>query len=225
MGVKRLLAKQTHGFISLHDVLTQMMEIDGATYQQAAEALYRQFWQEYEQGSPEWCKTDLGYGLLSADLHAADNILVSAIEGPPTSADELRKFQSVGFRASEIYQFLRKHGIELKEAHLEGATQQTMSLNPLALQAEIQKLQDELALMTQARDVLPAGDRAEIRGPTFAKLQRVIAEYPSQYVGKTPKLDADVRPWIKATVSCNERELAVFGAIIAEHFGLTVKRR
>jgi hypothetical protein len=202
MGVKRLLAKQTQGFINLHDLLTRMTEIDGATYQQAAEALYSQFWQEYGEGSPEWCKTELVSGLMSADLHAADKILLSAIDGRPTSPDELKKFQSVGFKAIEIYAFLRKHGIELDEARLDD----TMP-------------QNEMALLAQAR-----GDGAEIRGPIFAKLKRVIAEYPAKYAGKTPKLDDDVRPWIKATVKCSEREAAVFGAIVAEHFGLPAKR-
>jgi hypothetical protein len=41
MSVKKLLAQQEAGFISLHDVLTRMAEIDGASYQQAATVLHR----------------------------------------------------------------------------------------------------------------------------------------------------------------------------------------
>lgn len=42
MAVKELLKKQDSSFISLHELLTEMTQLgDGATYEEAAAALYR----------------------------------------------------------------------------------------------------------------------------------------------------------------------------------------
>lgn len=57
-------------------------------------------------------------------------------------------------------------------------------------------------------------------GPTFAKLRAAMEAYPIAYDGKTPKLDDDVRPWLKQKYKCTDREASVFGTIIAENFGL-----
>jgi hypothetical protein len=53
---------------------------------------------------------------------------------------------------------------------------------------------------------------------TLNKLKTIINEYPKKYGTNKPKLDVDVRPWMKDEFSCNEREQKVFGAIISELF-------
>lgn len=64
-----------------------------------------------------------------------------------------------------------------------------------------------------------------ITGPTFERLQRAIAAFPGRYVDyqtRPPKLDSDVRPWLKEVKLANsDREAHVFGAIVAEHFKLS----
>lgn len=63
-----------------------------------------------------------------------------------------------------------------------------------------------------------------IHGATFNRLRRAIASFPSRYPdyqAKPPKLDDDVRPWLKETgLAENDAERRVFGAIIREHFQL-----
>lgn len=54
MSVKRMLAKRDAGFISLHEVLTRMTKVDGATYQDAAKALFRVMLDEEEDPSIKW---------------------------------------------------------------------------------------------------------------------------------------------------------------------------
>ena len=41
MGVKQILEAQSVGFISLHDLLIRLTQIEGSTYQEAATCLYR----------------------------------------------------------------------------------------------------------------------------------------------------------------------------------------
>ena len=72
----------------------------------------------------------------------------------------------------------------------------------------------------ESNDDIESGISSKISGPTFAKLQSAIDAYPKKYAGGTPKLDDDVRPWLKTAHGCTVREAEVFGAIIAEHFGL-----
>lgn len=62
-----------------------------------------------------------------------------------------------------------------------------------------------------------------IRGAAFVRLQRAIKAFPGkypEYQTKPPKLDADVRAWLKCSCCTNDREAFVFGTIIAEHFKL-----
>ncbi len=54
MSVKKLLAKQEAGFMSLHDVLTEMTKIDDASYQQAATALHRLIMKNPIDAAPTW---------------------------------------------------------------------------------------------------------------------------------------------------------------------------
>lgn len=64
-----------------------------------------------------------------------------------------------------------------------------------------------------------------IKGPTFQRLQRAIALFPSiytEYKSKPPKLDDDVRKWLENSgLGKNEPERRVFGAILREHFELS----
>lgn len=61
-------------------------------------------------------------------------------------------------------------------------------------------------------------------GKTFERIQRAIAAFPERYPDykvRAPKLDDDVRPWLKETgLAESESERRVFGAIIREHFQL-----
>lgn len=64
-----------------------------------------------------------------------------------------------------------------------------------------------------------------ISGATFDRLQRAIEAFPTrypEYSTKPPKLDDDVRPWLKESgLGENDAERRVFGAIIREHFKLS----
>jgi len=62
MSVKDLLATQQAGFISLHEVLTRMTQVDGATYQEAATLLHRLLWAEDENARPRWYEYSPLYG-------------------------------------------------------------------------------------------------------------------------------------------------------------------
>lgn len=80
---------------------------------------------------------------------------------------------------------------------------------------ESSKAEDSLENARSSSLLLPT-----ISGKTFDKLHRAIEAYPVAYAGKKPKLDNDVRPWLISTFNCTEREAFVFGAIIAENYGL-----
>jgi hypothetical protein len=59
--------------------------------------------------------------------------------------------------------------------------------------------------------------------PTYQKLQNLIKDFPAQYPdheAHPPKIDADVRVWMKNERACSDREASVFGSIIAELFSL-----
>lgn len=64
----------------------------------------------------------------------------------------------------------------------------------------------------------------DISGQTLTRLQRAIAAFPARYPSykeRAPKLDDDIRPWLKeAGLAENEAERRVFGTIIREHFEL-----
>ena len=63
--------------------------------------------------------------------------------------------------------------------------------------------------------------KQEIGGKTFSKLMASIRAYEDKYQGRSPKLDIDVRPWLRSDINCSEREAHVFGAIISEHFNIS----
>lgn len=61
------------------------------------------------------------------------------------------------------------------------------------------------------------------RGKTAERLTQAIANFPSRYPdykSKSPKLDDDIRPWLKSAYGISDREAHVFGTIISEHFEL-----
>lgn len=67
MSVKRLLESQAVGYITLHDVLTRMTRIDGATYQEAATALHRALWGvDDSRDRPDWYRCDVLHGKVRA---------------------------------------------------------------------------------------------------------------------------------------------------------------
>ena len=68
-----------------------------------------------------------------------------------------------------------------------------------------------------------ATNRTVINSAVFDKLCEAIACFSSrypEYKTKPPKLDDDIRPWLKSDFGTSDREAHVFGAIIAEHFKL-----
>jgi hypothetical protein len=62
MNVRNLLATQQAGFVSLHEVLTRMTQIDGASYQEAATLLHRLLRAEDEHFRPRWYECTTLYG-------------------------------------------------------------------------------------------------------------------------------------------------------------------
>ena len=80
MSVRNLLVKQDAGFISLHETLTLMTLIDGASYGEAATLLYRLLWTDSEDVPAWWTKDNL-YGVHLAnndDVRTAASCLVQA---------------------------------------------------------------------------------------------------------------------------------------------------
>lgn len=71
----------------------------------------------------------------------------------------------------------------------------------------------------------PSATGSAINGPTYAKLEAALIAFPAKYGNMKPKLDADVRPWLKHQFECSAREAYVFGAILAEHFGIDRRSR
>lgn len=62
-----------------------------------------------------------------------------------------------------------------------------------------------------------------LNGKTIERLGKAIADFPSrypEYETRQPKLDDDIRPWLKTTYGASDREAHVFGAILSEHFNL-----
>ena len=68
----------------------------------------------------------------------------------------------------------------------------------------------------------PVDGGAHIEGETYSRLVRAIASFPQRYPDyrdRPPKLDDDVRQWMKdALLARSDAECRVFGAILREHF-------
>jgi len=61
-----------------------------------------------------------------------------------------------------------------------------------------------------------------IDSDTYNRIYRAIFAFPTrypEYANKPPKLENDVRPWLKEVdIAMNDREAIVFSTIISEHF-------
>lgn len=89
-------------------------------------------------------------------------------------------------------------------------------------------LQDQAQLrrMIEARQaqkqVEPPSDQKTmpvLHGKTFEKLLKALEAYPNRYgMDAKPKLDDDLRPWLKKAIGCSSREADVFGVMLLEHF-------
>lgn len=63
-----------------------------------------------------------------------------------------------------------------------------------------------------------------VKGEMAIRLRRCIEAFPHKYPEyrtRRPKLDTDIRPWIKDEFGASDREAHVFGAMVAEHFDLS----
>jgi len=77
---------------------------------------------------------------------------------------------------------------------------------------------------SENEDALTLESLEPIKGEMAIRLKRCIATFPIKYPDyrtRRPKLDSDIRPWIKEEVGASEREAHVFGTMIAEHFDLS----
>ena len=92
MSVKDILAKQEAGFISLHEVLTKMTMIDGASYQEAAKVLYRLMNENQNNLLFVWhTKTDLKGVREASNIEEKDAVNClkqAAMSGRPEEYDD-----------------------------------------------------------------------------------------------------------------------------------------
>lgn len=95
MSVKKLLEKQEADFISLHDVLTSMTKIDGASYQQAATVLHRLITENPDEWLFMWQTKTALHGVRQAtnrdDLDAMACLRQAALSGEPMPWDDLNE--------------------------------------------------------------------------------------------------------------------------------------
>ena len=91
-----------------------------------------------------------------------------------------------------------------------------------SLRSELNQVREKLANSDDesAQDL----NETAIISPTLTRLQSAVIEFPShypQYKSRPPKLDDDIRPWLKSVgYAKNDREAFVFGSVISEHFEL-----
>ena len=92
MGVKKMLAQQSMGFVSLHDLLIRMTKLgDGASYKEAATLLHRLLYNEEDRLRPKWFSDSHLYGkhLLEdrAKNRGWDCLRQASIRGEPEDDD------------------------------------------------------------------------------------------------------------------------------------------
>lgn len=77
-------------------------------------------------------------------------------------------------------------------------------------------------LKNERIDAMSEWNDLPINSASFRRLRRATAAYPQRYpdhATKPPKLDNDVRPWLKESrLGENDSERRVFGTMIREHF-------
>lgn len=126
MGVKDLLAKQDSGFISFHELITRLMSLDNASYQQTALCLHRLLNNpQSEYVPPDFSSYTLLNGVTDLDLfeaRSAMNCLAqAATEGEAKDSyswGETNKFSPsdfnrFGFIEADISEYLSNHGLSL----------------------------------------------------------------------------------------------------------------
>jgi hypothetical protein len=121
MGIKELLAQQDASFVSLCHLLMTMVESDGCTLQETAQVLLRLLNQSDRKDRPRWISHSKSHGdvLVEATVPLASlRRLVEhgRFEREPEPGD-IRSdydYDSYGFKADAIYDFLDRHGVTLK---------------------------------------------------------------------------------------------------------------
>lgn len=228
MGIRNLLAAHDARFIRLLDLLPLFAKAEGVTIQEVARALdvrnllmrvhlmtQMQAGDNDDMFQPgETFHIQTGSGIGHRVLKSIGRT------GQLSEKDRLDlQEEDVGFIRNDVAAALSSCGFAIPDGLIldapakptEASRQNTPSEE---LAAEVQRLRAELA----ASAALPAG---AIHGKTFTKLAALIEAFPAAYPDpKRTKLDNDIRPWIKRTAGASDREAHVFGAILAEHFGL-----
>ena len=109
-GVKKLLANQETGFISLQDVLAKMTMPDGASYQEAAKVLYRLLSKTDKQERPQWQTMNAldGVGAASNEVEkfALEYLKNAAIHEELGEKYIPAGFAPFGFKEAEINPWL-----------------------------------------------------------------------------------------------------------------------
>lgn len=103
------------------------------------------------------------------------------------------------------------------------ATFQTVAAPPFS---SIESTNEDDNLITPTNTACP---RIAISGDTFSRIQKAVEMFPNRYPNYTtlsPKLDGDVRNWLKVSgLAKNDTEKRVFGTILFEHFKLSPNTR
>jgi len=86
-------------------------------------------------------------------------------------------------------------------------------------QAQIRRM---IEARQEPKQATPPSDQKTmpvLHGKTFEKLLKALEAYPNRYGTEAkPKLDDDLRPWLKNEVGCSSREADVFGVMLLEHY-------
>lgn len=103
------------------------------------------------------------------------------------------------------------------------ATFRVEQTSKLAVGPVVEKSDDEKSTQTIPFPVTP------ISSPTFSRIQKAVEAFPLKYPNyaeSPPKLDIDVRVWLKTSgLAINDTEKRVFGTILFEHFNLSGNTR
>lgn len=70
MGIKEMLAEEDAGFISLRQLLTEMVRTESCSLEQAAAILYRRL--KAENGTPDWVTYTLAEGIKNVPWNGSN---------------------------------------------------------------------------------------------------------------------------------------------------------
>lgn len=157
----------------------------------------------------------LEFGTLSAMFYRGTLMeWLSDTIGEFGHADESDYF---GWMRDDLFPFLQSHEWDVKENFPLWAPSSEITRDYL-------RSEDGEA---KAIEAVRAVQIKDVKGKTFARLMRSIANFPDRYPyyeTNPPKLNNDIRPWLHEAGLVNDgangREAIVFGRIIAEHFKL-----